>query len=174
LKKVLNKISTQLGFTKTEVNVVLFILGVFIVGLSGKYYKYTTKETKTKRFDYSEQDSLFFLLNQKTDLNLLTQKKLEKKVDSKQEVSDFRNKKKTNKKKNNSLIKEKSINLNTVGMVVLTTLPGIGKKTAIKIIELRKKRTRFKTITELIDVKGIGKTKLEKIKKYLFIEEKIL
>ena len=171
MKKVLNKISEKIGFTNTEINVVLFIVGVFIVGLLGKYYNYTTTKTNIRNFDYSEQDSLFFAMNQKVEPKLQVDKNLEIKVDSKQELLDFRVTKKANKKKNNSLIKEKSVNLNTAGIVVLSTLPGIGKKTAIKIIDLRKNRNGFGSISELTDVKGIGKKKLEKIKKYLFIEE---
>ncbi len=84
MKKLLNKFSEKLGFTNTEVNVVLFIIGVFIVGLLGKFYKYTTTETNIKSFDYREQDSLFLALNKKSEYSLIFKKFLEKKVDSKQ------------------------------------------------------------------------------------------
>ena len=171
LKKLIGDISTKFGFTNTEVNVLLFIIGVLIVGLLGKFYKYTTTETNIKSFDYREQDSLFLALNKKPESSVLVKKFLEKKVDSKQELSDFRVRKKGNKKKNNSVIKENSINLNTAGIVVLMKLPGIGEKTASNIIEFRNSRSGFNNLTELKEVKGIGETKFEKIKKYLFIDE---
>ncbi|MCP5062471.1 MAG: helix-hairpin-helix domain-containing protein [Ignavibacteriae bacterium] len=171
MKKLIGNISTKFGFTNTEVNVVLFIIGVFIVGLLGKFYKYTITEAKIKSFDYREQDSLFLALNQKPKPISLVEKILEKKVDSKQELSNFRVRKKGNKKKNNSVIKEKSINLNTAGIVVLMQLPGIGEKTASNIVEFRNNRSGFNNLSELKDVKGIGETKFERIKKYLFIDE---
>ncbi|MEE9430428.1 MAG: hypothetical protein V3V16_05265, partial [Melioribacteraceae bacterium] len=86
MKKVLNKISEKIGFTNTEINVVLFIVGVFMVGLLGKYYNYTTTKTNIRNFDYSEQDSLFFAMNQKAEPNLQVDKNLEIKVDSKREL----------------------------------------------------------------------------------------
>ena len=49
-------------------------------------------------------------------------------------------------------------------------MPGIGKKTAEKIIELREKKGKLENLNELLEVKGIGKKKLEVIKKYIFIE----
>jgi len=144
------------------------------MGLLGKFYKYKTSRTTIKNFDYREQDSLFLELNKKLEHNIKDEKILEKKVDSKQELSNFRVKKKVNKKKKTSVIKEKSINLNTAGFVALTKLPGIGKKTANNIIEFRNGRNGFNNLNQLKDVKGIGEAKFEKIKKYLFIEEKIL
>jgi competence protein ComEA len=67
-------------------------------------------------------------------------------------------------------LKEKSINLNTADIEELTRLPGIGEKTAEKIIELRTERGNFKKIEELMDVKGIGEVKFNKIKNFLYIK----
>ncbi|MGA7837081.1 MAG: helix-hairpin-helix domain-containing protein, partial [Ignavibacteriaceae bacterium] len=65
---------------------------------------------------------------------------------------------------------EKSINLNTANMKSLMRLPGIGPKTAEKIINYRKLKGKFTSLDELLKVKGIGKVKFSKIKKYLYIE----
>ena len=43
-------------------------------------------------------------------------------------------------------------------------------KTAKKIIELRDVRGGFSNLSELMDVKGIGEIKFNKIKKFLYIE----
>lgn len=64
---------------------------------------------------------------------------------------------------------EKSINLNTAGLNDLTKLPGVGEKTAEKILELRNQRGKFKRLEELMDVKGIGEVKFSKIKKYVYL-----
>jgi len=49
-------------------------------------------------------------------------------------------------------------------------LPGIGKITAQKIIDLRSKKTKYENLEELMEVKGIGKVKFNKIKKFLYIK----
>jgi len=61
----------------------------------------------------------------------------------------------------------KRINLNTATAAELELLPGIGPKTAERIIELRETRGRFNTIDELLEVKGIGEKKLGAIKPFL-------
>lgn len=54
------------------------------------------------------------------------------------------------------------ININKADAKTLQTLPGIGEKTAQKIIEQRKKKP-FMNKEELLKVKGIGEKTLEKI-----------
>jgi competence protein ComEA len=57
-----------------------------------------------------------------------------------------------------------TINLNTATVDQLATLPGIGPKTAERIIEYRTKSGGFKKIEELMNVKGIGEKSFLKIK----------
>ena len=56
------------------------------------------------------------------------------------------------------------VNINTADSGLLQTLPGIGPKTAERIIEYRETAGRFKSIEEIQDVKGIGPKKYEKLK----------
>lgn len=56
------------------------------------------------------------------------------------------------------------ININTATAKLLEQLPGIGPKTAQRIIEYRQAQGRFGSVDELQNVKGIGPKKLEKIR----------
>jgi competence protein ComEA len=57
-----------------------------------------------------------------------------------------------------------AINLNTATLEQLETLPGIGRKTAERIVEYRTKSGTFKRIEELMNVKGIGEKSFLKLK----------
>jgi len=56
------------------------------------------------------------------------------------------------------------ININTATVELLCQLPGIGPKTAQRIIEYRETHGRFGSVDELDGVKGIGPKKLAKIR----------
>ena len=61
------------------------------------------------------------------------------------------------------------VNINTADRQALVRLPGIGPTTAEKIIEYRRRRGPFKNASDLLNIKGIGRKKLEKIIYYLEI-----
>jgi competence protein ComEA len=56
------------------------------------------------------------------------------------------------------------ININTATVQTLQTLPGIGPTYAQRIVELRRERGPFKTIEEIMLVKGIGEGTFSKFK----------
>lgn len=60
-----------------------------------------------------------------------------------------------------------SISLNSASAKDLERLPGIGPATAAKIIEYRKAHGGFRSVDDLIHVKGIGPKKLEAVRKYV-------
>ena len=55
------------------------------------------------------------------------------------------------------------LDINSADASALSSLPGIGIRKAEAIVEYRKKMGRFKTTTELLEVKGIGKGILAKL-----------
>jgi len=56
------------------------------------------------------------------------------------------------------------VNLNTASAVDLEALPGIGAKTAARILEYRQKNGPFKKIEELMNVRGVGEKNFLKLK----------
>jgi competence protein ComEA len=61
------------------------------------------------------------------------------------------------------------VNINTASVTELTTLPGIGEKTAARIIEYRQKNGAFKKVEELMNVRGIGEKNFLKLKPQLAV-----
>lgn len=59
------------------------------------------------------------------------------------------------------------ININTADQQLLTQIKGIGPATARKIIDYREKNGEFKSIDELLQVKGIGEKSLARMRPYL-------
>ncbi len=60
------------------------------------------------------------------------------------------------------------ININTASKEELMDLPGVGEKTAEKIIERRRRRP-FRRPEDIMEVKGIGEKKFEKMKKWVVV-----
>jgi competence protein ComEA len=61
------------------------------------------------------------------------------------------------------------VNLNTASASDFEALPGIGPKTAARIIEYRMKNGPFKKIEELMNVPGIGEKNFLKLKPQLTV-----
>ena len=56
------------------------------------------------------------------------------------------------------------VNLNTASATDLEALPGIGAKTAARIVEYRQKNGPFKKVEELMNVRGVGEKNFLKLK----------
>ncbi|HYL62448.1 MAG TPA: helix-hairpin-helix domain-containing protein, partial [Candidatus Methylomirabilis sp.] len=61
------------------------------------------------------------------------------------------------------------VNLNTATSDELQLVPGIGPVTAEKILQMRKAYGPFKSVDDLLAIKGIGQKRLEKMRKYLTV-----
>lgn len=65
----------------------------------------------------------------------------------------------------------KPVNLNTATSEELQQVPGIGPATAEKILLMRKSYGSFKSVDDLLAIKGLGKKRLEKMRKYLTVSK---
>jgi competence ComEA-like helix-hairpin-helix protein len=61
------------------------------------------------------------------------------------------------------------VNLNTASSAELQQVPGIGPVTAEKILQARKSYGKFKSVNDLEAIRGIGPTRLDKMRKYLTV-----
>ena len=61
------------------------------------------------------------------------------------------------------------INLNTATIAQLETLPGIGPNTAKSIVDFRNHSGPFQHVEDLLAIKGISKSKLEKLRPYVTV-----
>ena len=61
--------------------------------------------------------------------------------------------------------------LNTAAKEELLALPGVGEKTAERILAYRDTYGKFVTVEQLLDVEGIGEGLLEQLRPYVYVEE---
>lgn len=180
----MNPFLKHIGFTKGEIKVIIFIVLIIISGFTIKYYKHLFGESYVN-YNYSKSDSEFLSksnsnltiisdsTNNKRDTSVLyneNETQLYQQLKSSDDSINSGQKIKPKKSKKELNLKEKSININTVGKDSLLLLPGVGESTAEKIILFREKYNGFKTIEDIMKIKGIGKKKFEKMKVYITID----
>jgi len=154
----------KFGLTELELKVVFFLSISFCAGLFIKVVFYSAESPEKLIFDYSKQDSAYYS-------GEINEKNVQKRVDSKQELLDFSGNNSFGNSEEENVLLEKSININTADIELFMKLPGIGIKTAEKIVILRNIKSGFQSVDELIEVKGIGAVKLNRIKKYIFVDK---
>lgn len=63
----------------------------------------------------------------------------------------------------------KPVNINTATSEELQQVPGIGPATAQKILQMRKSYGPFKSVDDLLAIRGLGQKRLDKMRKYLIV-----
>jgi comEA protein len=160
---ILEKIKLKLyntGFSKKEMIVILCVITVFFLGSGVKAVKFLFP--KTQNFNYFESDRKFLLYKSLSDSAGISNNQDSTVINNLILLSNTKPKK-------TALLKDKKINLNSADKNELMQLPGIGPKMADRIIEYRNDNSGFKTIKELMKVKGIGEKKFEEVRKYIKI-----
>jgi len=180
---MLKSIFQKFAFTKNELKVIIFFVVILLIGSGIKLYKNFSSDKNY--FNYMQSDNNFanFLTvlnrdpenkmynndtNQLENLNLNNEEL--SKISKLQIFEDTTKNKLKKKSKKGADLKEKSININTASKSELMLLPGVGEATAEKIIKYREEHNGFKQIEEIMEVKGIGIKKFEKMKLYIIVQ----
>jgi comEA protein len=166
----LKELFRKLGFTRNDLLLIAFLLLAFSAGLVIKFTGWNNK----KEYDYSEQDKNFeqYLKSSFSSAELSKSKqerlKLLKNVnDSLLKVSEN-----SGSPVPDGMMPGKKIDINTAYSADLELLPGIGKVMAERIIEYRELNDGFTRIEDIMNVKGIGEKKFNRIKDYITVESK--
>ena len=146
-------------FTKTQRKALLIL--VIILSASALIQRLSPHRIRQPIYDYSESDSLFFVLSKTlkdtTAFSGSSDAKFKHRIQSKHQIPE-------NKKE---ILKPNSIRINTADKEQLQKLPRIGPKMAERIIQFRTEHGFFKQPADLMKVKGIGEKTLEKILPYI-------
>ncbi|HOJ37928.1 MAG TPA: helix-hairpin-helix domain-containing protein [Ignavibacteriales bacterium] len=161
MKKFIIRLKNKLEVTTQELFVLFFITSILILGL-------ILQILESRNVVQIENSSFLYNYN----YNILKEDIITYNRDIKEDNSDnsLENESKKNtadKNKKSEDILSGKININTAGVDELTKLPGIGEKTAQAIIEYRTKNGKFVNISDLMNVKGIGQKKFEKIESFI-------
>jgi competence ComEA-like helix-hairpin-helix protein len=150
---LLSRVQQSFGFTHNEIKVILFLSLTFLIGLGVRWYKSVqTAPDVAQQFDYSETDKQFLEHSRKA---------AELFSESSREHPDEDSRKKQ------ATLKPHGININTADKQQLMRLPGIGEEYAKRIIAYRDDNGPFSSAEDLINVMGIGKQRLDRLRPYI-------
>ncbi len=138
---MLKRIAEHLALTNTERKVILFLVITLLAGAGIRLYQQLVPSAP--KFDYHTSDSTFTALSSA--------------VEDSTEPFD-------------AAIVEGRLNINTATKQQLMELPGIGEKTAVRIIERRNERGKFTSLEELKTIKGVTKKRFEQLQSLIVAE----
>jgi comEA protein len=163
----LEQFNQRVGFTRNESIVVVFLVGTLLLGGVIKLLRGATDDP---RYDYSAIDREFAALSQERDTLGKQNEENEADVRTSVESKSTKDRKSLTKSSKTKPQPSKPINVNTATKAELMTLPGIGEAMAERIILYREDHGAFRSVEELLSVKGIGKKKLESLIPYISVK----
>lgn len=179
-KEFMNRFLNCVSFTKKEIRVIIFLVSVFIAGFIIKNFNFLLNGFNKGVYDYSASDNKFLKLSDETgkvrvynasDSGNFDRSSARKFVFDLLSAEDsVRKTAESLKVSVTNIIDYEKINLNTASKDELTELPGVGESTAEKILIYRNEKNGFKKTEELLNIKGIGRKKYEKLKGFIKIE----
>lgn len=147
--RITRKIQEKLGLTRSETAILLFLSFGLILGGGVKLFHL---DSATGSYDFTESDSFFAEASSKIDSILASEEDTlaypSRVAKSGKEITS-------------------PIDINVATVAELTTLPGVGKVTAQRIVDYRTAHGKFGSIGELLKVKGIGAKKFERLKQHV-------
>ncbi len=157
----------KLGVTRSELFLILIMLSGLIIGLIYKEFKTSEKIETVEYIElYAMLDSIAEV--QKTSYTSTDSEGTEIEELEKADTVIIEKSLYSQQKKKGLPNEGELININTANIDDLIRLPGVGEKTAEKIIKYRKVNT-FESIYDIMNIKGIGQKKFDNMKKYLAI-----
>ena len=158
MKRFITSVQKATGLTATEAIVVCALALVIGIGWVGK-----TLSPKPQTHDIATIERIAAILD---SLENSTTRELE----NSKSPSGITRELEKSKNRNQIAVGHgaRLVNINTASRSQLMHLPGIGPSTADKILEHRKTRP-FTTIDDLLDVKGIGPAKLQKMRAFIAV-----
>ncbi|MBI3005784.1 MAG: helix-hairpin-helix domain-containing protein [Ignavibacteriales bacterium] len=138
---MLKRLSEWLALTTSERNVILFLVGTFLLGLGIRFYQETF--LPQPEFDYRISDSTFAALSSSSEID--------------EETDESAG--------------EAKVDINSASKTELMKLPGIGEVLAARILAYRNSSGPFRSVLDLKKVKGISAKKYEQIKNLIAVKE---
>jgi comEA protein len=171
---------------RTEINILKFIVFVIVITIIlfyiDKSFEDKINRSLIKTFTEYENKALIQTPEEIKTLNESALNSIIKSLNIKsltssgvEKNSKIINKQKTNTTKQDKTSKNKKekivfpVDINTATSKELIAIPGIGEVLSKRIIDYREKNGPFKSLEDLVKVKGIGEKTLEKIKPYIKI-----
>lgn len=170
--KLLDNIAVKLGVTRAEMTAVTLLALLLLTGGALRYSgavqeaDKAIKTAETARYSEAEVDSLLSLAMSAGETAPEPEAASAAAGTETEQTTQHRSANRTPKKNFSG-----TVALNSASLSRLQMIPGVGPVMAQRIIEFRKEKGgRINRINDLLEVKGIGKKKLELLEKHLTLD----